>query len=58
MTLMYLVMENYLKVLEMSWKGHEKLEVKICTNPVQRLSCLKKKTLFLTSCLLSTKGWV
>ena len=31
MTLMYLVMENDLKVLEKPWKIPKKLEVKICT---------------------------
>ena len=32
--MIYLVMENHLKVLIKSWKSHENLEVKICTNPV------------------------
>ena len=34
MTLMYVFMENYLKVLKKSWKSPEKLEAKICTSPV------------------------
>ena len=40
---MYLVMENYPKVLETSWKSNEKLEVTICTNPI--CLCLIQKLL-------------